>query len=101
MLLDLFFGRAVKLAENIRPFQKAVFIFLAPPSKAELKRRLEKRGTESRQEINRRYKVATRELKELNDLALCDYRIVNRFIPRALEVLEGIIRAERLEPRNK
>ena len=91
LLIDV---QGAKKVKRTRP--GAVFIFLAPPSKEELKRRLKKRGTESKQEINRRYKVATRELKELNDLSLCDYRIVNRYIPRALEVLEGIIRAERM-----
>ncbi len=73
----------------------AVFIFLAPPSKEELKRRLIRRGTDSRKEIEKRYRVATRELKELNELKLCDYRIVNREIPVAREVLEAIISAER------
>lgn len=92
LLIDV---QGAKKVKRTRP--DAVFIFLAPPSKQELKRRLEKRGTESKQEIKRRYKVATRELKELNELALCDYRIVNRYIPRALEVLKGIIRAERME----
>ncbi|OIO37278.1 MAG: guanylate kinase [Candidatus Omnitrophica bacterium CG1_02_46_14] len=92
LLIDV---QGAKKIKRTRP--DAIFIFLAPPSKKELKKRLEKRGTESKQEINRRYKVATTELKELNNLALCDYRIMNRYIPRALEVLEGIIRAERME----
>ena len=91
LLIDV---QGAKKIKKTRP--DAVFIFLAPPSKEELKKRLEKRGTESKQEINRRYKVATKELRELNDLKLCDYRIVNRYIPRALAVLEGIIRAERM-----
>jgi guanylate kinase len=91
LLIDV---QGAKKVKKTRP--DAVFIFLVPPSKEELKRRLEKRGTESKQEINRRYRVATKELVELNDLKLCDYRIVNRYIPRALEVLKGIIRAERL-----
>ncbi len=76
----------------------AVFIFLAPPSKEELKKRLKKRGTESEREINKRLNVATHELKELNAMYngrfLCDYRIVNRDISTAREVLKGIIRAE-------
>lgn len=95
LLIDV---QGAKKVKQTRP--DAVFIFLAPPSKEELKKRLEKRGTESKQEINRRYKVATKELIELNDLKLCDYRIVNRYIPRALEVMEGIIRAERLRIEN-
>jgi len=91
LLIDV---QGAKTVKKTKP--DAVFIFLAPPSKEELKRRLIRRGTESRKEIERRYRVATRELKELNDLKLCDYRIVNREIPVAREVLEAIIRAERL-----
>ena len=97
-------GRDVLLLIDVQGAKKvkktkpdAVFIFLAPPSKEELKRRLQKRGTESKQEINKRYRVATRELKELNELKLCDYRIVNRYIPVAREVLKSIIRAERMD----
>ena len=97
------YGRDVLLLIDVQGAKKvkkskpdAVFIFLAPPSKQELKRRLEKRGTETAKEINRRFHVATRELQELNDLKLCDYRIVNKHIPVAREVLKGIIDAERL-----
>ncbi|HTL70583.1 MAG TPA: guanylate kinase [Candidatus Eisenbacteria bacterium] len=96
-------GRDVLLLIDVQGAKKvkktkpdAVFIFLAPPSKEELKRRLEKRGTEGPKEIMRRYNVATKELVELNDLKLCDYRIVNREIPVATEVLKSIIRGERL-----
>ena len=91
LLIDVQGAKKVKRTKS-----DAVFIFLVPPSKQELKRRLQKRGTDSKKEINRRYHVATRELEELNDLKLCDYRIVNRYIPVAREVLKGIIRAERL-----
>ncbi len=91
LLIDV---QGAKTVKKTKP--NAVFIFLAPPSKEELKQRLIRRGTESHKEINRRFRVATRELKELNDLKLCDYRIVNREIPVAREVLEAIIRAERL-----
>lgn len=91
LLIDVQGAKKVK-----KSHPEAVFIFLAPPSKEELKRRLQKRGTESRQEINKRYRVATKELRELNELKLCDYRIVNRYIPTAREVLKSIIRAERL-----
>ena len=98
-------GRNVLLLIDVQGAKKvkekkrdAVFIFLSPPSKEELKRRLKKRGTESAREIHKRLKVATRELKELNamydDRYLCDYRIVNRDIPKAREILKAIIRAE-------
>ena len=96
-------GRDVLLLIDVQGAKKikklssdAVFIFLVPPSKEELRRRLEKRGTESKKEIDRRFRVATKELVELNEMTLRDYRIVNRHIPVAYEVLKGIIRAERL-----
>lgn len=91
LLIDV---QGAKQVKKTKP--DAVFIFLAPPSKEELLRRLNKRGTETKKEIDARYKLATQEMRELNDLALCDYRIVNRFIPVAKEVLRGILRAERL-----
>ena len=91
LLIDV---QGAKKIKRLRP--DAVFIFLAPPSKEELKKRLSKRGTESRKEIQKRLGVATRELVELNDPRLCDYRIVNHYINRAREALKGIISAERL-----
>ena len=90
LLIDV---QGAKQVKKTKP--DAVFIFLAPPSKEELKRRLLRRGTETRSEINRRYRVATRELNELNELKLCDYRIVNREIPVAHQVLKSILLAER------
>ncbi len=90
LLIDV---QGAKKVKRLRP--DAVFIFLTPPSKTELKKRLEKRGTESKKEIRKRLEVATRELVELNDPALCDYRIVNRDIYKAREVLKAIIKAER------
>ncbi|MBI4432866.1 MAG: guanylate kinase [Candidatus Omnitrophica bacterium] len=90
LLIDV---QGAKQVKKVRP--DSVFIFLAPPSKEELRRRLEKRGTESKKEIQKRLKVATRELDELNDLSLCDYRIVNREIGACYRVLKAIIGAER------
>jgi guanylate kinase len=59
----------VQSAQKVKKVRTdAIFIFLAPPTKEELKRRLEKRGTESKDEINKRFGVATRELKELNKI---------------------------------
>ena len=95
-------GRDVLLLIDVQGAKKvkklmpdAVFIFLTPPSREELHRRLRRRGTESAREINRRFRVAFKELHLLNDMRLCDYRIVNREIPVARHVLEAIIQAER------
>lgn len=95
LLIDV---QGAKKVKTVKP--DAVFIFLSPPSKDELRRRLEKRGTESKMEINRRLKVATSELRELNAMYdgryLCDYRIVNRDIQKCREILKSIIHAEHL-----
>jgi guanylate kinase len=101
-------GRNVLLLIDVQGAKKvkekkpnAVYIFLSPPSKDELKKRLRKRGTESGREIAKRLKVATTEMKELNDMYngryLCDYRIVNRDIATAREILKAIICAEHIE----
>ncbi len=104
-------GRDVLLLIDVQGAKKvkamnpqAVFIFLSPPSREELKRRLVKRGTESKKEINKRLKIATREMRDLNGMDkgrfFCDYRIVNRNIDTAREVLKAIIHAEHLPPRH-
>lgn len=86
----------VQGAKQVKKMQPdGIFIFLVPPTKEELKVRLEKRGTETPEEIEKRFKIAQKEMKQLNDLKLCDYRIVNKHIPVASEVLKAIIRAEK------
>lgn len=95
LLIDV---QGAKKVKKLVP--NAIYIFLSPPSKDELRRRLEKRGTENRSEIARRLKVAQQELRELNAMYdgryLCDYRIVNRDIRKATEIVKTIIRAEHL-----
>ena len=95
LLIDV---QGAKKVKTVKP--DAVFIFLSPPSKDELRKRLEKRATESKVEISRRLKVATSELRELNAMYdgrwLCDYRIVNRDIYKCREILKSIIHAEHL-----
>ncbi len=86
----------VQGAKQVKRMQPdGIFIFLVPPTKEELKARLIKRGTETDEEIEKRFSIAKKEMKQLNDLKLCDYRIVNKHIPVAVEVLKAIIRAEK------
>lgn len=98
LLIDV---QGAKKIKKILP--DAIYIFLAPPSTDELRRRLEKRGTESKKEIAMRLRVATQELNELNEMSagrfLCDYRIVNKDIAKATEIVKTIIRAEHLPVR--
>lgn len=70
----------------------AVFVFIIPPSLAELRRRLEKRQTEHPEIIEHRMKVAEEEMKAAPQY---DYVVVNDDAERAAKELSAIIRAEK------
>lgn len=72
----------------------AVFIFIAPPSMEELKKRLTFRGTEKPEEIAKRLGNAQKEFKNLPNY---DYVIVNDKIEKAVQEVEAIIKAEKLK----
>ncbi len=67
-------------------------IFIAPPSMAELRRRLTGRGTDTPAAIELRIKNA---LKEMAALDRYEYLIVNDDLDRAVEVLCSVIIAQR------
>jgi guanylate kinase len=79
---------------------RAVFIFLATPSLADLAERLRRRRTESRKDLELRLQTAAEELKKLH---LFDYIVVNRGgeLGCAVEDVRAIIAAEkcRVKPR--
>jgi len=79
---------------------QAVFIFLAPPSMEDLKKRLKQRKTESSIDLEVRIKAAE---KEMNRLSMFDYVVVNHKdgIGQAISQIESIITAEkcRVKPR--
>ena len=68
----------------------AVTIFVTAPSREELERRLRSRATESEGEIEERMGIAERQLALGSEF---QHRIVNDDLDRALEELEGIVRA--------
>jgi len=67
------------------------FIFLLPPSLAELRRRLSLRGTEGRSAMEIRLKKAQAEMGEAR---WYDYLIVNADLEKAKERLKAVILAE-------
>jgi len=79
---------------------EAVFIFLAPPSMEDLKKRLKQRKTESSIDLEVRIKAAE---EEMNSLFMFDYVVVNHRdgIRQAISQIESIITAEkcRVKPR--
>ncbi|MGH7887290.1 MAG: guanylate kinase [Candidatus Binatia bacterium] len=85
--IDVQGARAIK-----RSYPDAVAVFVVPPSLAELKRRLSGRGTDDRTIIERRLANAHGEMRQIIHY---DYYVVNRQIDEAVDVLAGIVEAER------
>ena len=90
VLLEIDVQGAMQIKKN---YKEAVFIFLLPPTMDELKNRIIKRGTESEEDINRRFENA---FKELDFVGEYDYFVVNEKIDEAVSNIESIIVAEKL-----
>lgn len=71
---------------------EAVMIFLMPPSREELRRRLEKRSTNTPEDIQRRLKIAEDEMSVAPEY---DYIVYNNALEDAVDDIRAIIRAER------
>jgi guanylate kinase len=74
---------------------EAVFIFLMPPTMAELATRLEGRNTETASDLSLRLKTAK---EEINKLPMFDYVVINRQgqINQVIADIKAIITAEQL-----
>lgn len=72
-------------------YPEAIFIFVIPPSLAELKERLINRKTESMDVIEKRLKRAKEELLYFKEY---DYVVVNNNVDTAVKAIENIIHAE-------
>lgn len=90
VLLEIDVQGALQIKQN---YSEAVFVFLLPPTMEELRNRIIKRATESKEDIERRYKNA---FKEIEFLGKYDYFVINNEIEKAVEDIESIIRAEKL-----
>ncbi|MBN1405522.1 MAG: guanylate kinase [Candidatus Omnitrophica bacterium] len=82
----------VKGAMQIKKMFKddSVLIFILPPSFKELEERLKKRRTDSKQEIQKRLRIARQELSYLNKY---DYAIVNNKLDNAVSQLLAVVTA--------
>jgi guanylate kinase len=63
-----------------------------PPSMRELRDRLVKRGTESKEKIIERFKNA---YKEINEISKYNYVVINDDVDKAVEKVRAIMLAER------
>ncbi len=95
VVLEIEVQGALQLREK-RP--DALFIFVAPPSIAELRRRLHKRGTESDEIIEQRVSQAAREIAEAPKY---DYIIVNDALEDAVDDFFAVMRGESLKSQSQ
>ena len=77
---------------------EAVFIFIAPPSVGELRRRLLKRGTETEEVIEKRVSEAAYEIGFAKQY---DYIVVNGALEDAIDDFKTVIRAHKLKAENQ
>lgn len=93
VLLDI----DVQGARQIRSsYSAGVFVFVLPPSMEVLRERLEKRKSNTAEDIERRLRRAVDEIK---DYTLYEYVIVNDTLKESAKKLGAIITADRLRTR--
>ncbi len=73
-------------------YPEAVFIFVLPPSLQELKSRIIGRGTETEEEIEKRFNSAYDEIKLLGEY---DYFIFNNIVEKSSEEILNILQVEK------
>jgi guanylate kinase len=87
LVLDIDCQGALKLKEN---FEGGAYVFILPPSMAELRRRLENRSSDAQEVIERRIARAAEEIREAR---WYDYIIINDVFDTAFEDLSAIVLA--------
>ena len=89
LLLEIDVQGARQVKEH---FPRACFIFVLPPDRETLKKRLSERGTEQGGEVEARLDNASRELGEAS---WYDYLIINDVLEEAVEALAAIVLSTR------
>ena len=89
VILEIEINGALKIKELI---PDAIFVFILPPNLEDLIKRLEKRGTESKEKILDRFKTA---YKEINEVTKYNYVVVNDDLNIAIDKVDAIFKAER------
>ncbi len=88
VILEIDVQGAMQVKET---YPEGVFIFILPPSLGELRRRIEDRGTESREDIELRLGKAVSEMNYLNRY---EYFVINEDLQRAVADVRAVMRAE-------
>jgi len=90
LLLDIDVQGAQQIKQRL---PEAVSIFILPPDRKTLERRLRNRGQDSEEEIERRLDGARREIENYSKY---DYILVNEKLERATDELKAVVLAERM-----
>ena len=96
MLLDVDVNGARKLKKE---FPRAITIFILPPSKTALKRRLKLRGTESQAQLKVRLDNAIKEMTEFRRYGF-DYVVINKEVNEAVASVLAIINSHHCRVEN-
>lgn len=96
--IDVFLDIDVQGARQLREqrLPGAIFLFIAPPSLAELEKRLRGRGTDPEETVQLRLNNARREME---DAGRYDYLVINDQLDEAVEILRAVVIAERCKAR--
>jgi len=89
VLLEIDIQGALSIKEI---YPDGVFIFILPPSMEELKNRIEKRATETKEAMIKRLDAAYKELKYVFKY---DYGVLNDTVDSAVDNINSIIKAEK------
>jgi len=89
VLLEIDIQGAMKVREKA---PQGVYIFIVPPSLEILRNRINNRGTDSMEVINKRMAKALGELEQFNEY---NYVVINDFLEDAVDKVESIIVAEK------
>ena len=95
VILDIEVQGAIQVTSK-RP--ETVRIFIAPPSWAELERRLTERGTDSQDKIQKRLLRAKVEFQTAHTY---DYFVINDTVENAVNELDAIMTAEHCKPKDR
>ena len=92
LIFDIDWQGAQQLREKMR--ENVVSIFILPPSKKELERRLKSRGQDSDEVVKKRMDGAS---AEITHWAEYDYVIINEDLKKSVNAVLGVLKAERMK----
>jgi len=92
LIFDIDWQGAQQLREKMR--EDIVSIFILPPNKEELERRLKSRGQDSNEVVKKRMDGAS---AEITHWAEYDYVVINEDLNNSVNTVLGILKAERMK----